>query len=151
MKMWWLVGIFVASGVATSVWFKTHLPSANGIPLTVQSPCDLQQGVCHAQDAQGHGVSLQLTPHPIPLMKPVTAQVVVQGMDAVNGVMVVVQGVNMDMGFQRAQLIATQPPQWSGAFTLPVCANAAMQWQATVTVQTPTATFVAPFLFTTQR
>ena len=65
-------------------------------------------------------------------------------------VQVVVEGVNMDMGFQRAMLTPAGNAAWQGQFTLPICSTEQMQWQLTATVQTPSQVFQAIFPFITR-
>ena len=148
---WWGLGLVFAGSLATAGWwFTAHSPTLNAQILTVQQPCDLQQGECTASDAQGNTLRLSLQPHPLPVMKPITAKVTGSLMQQAQQVQVVVEGVNMDMGFQRATLTPAANAVWQGQFTLPICSTEQMQWQLTATVQTPSQVFQAIFPFITR-
>ncbi len=151
MKWWGLGMVFAGSLAAAGWWFKSHLPATKAQTLVVQQPCDLQQGECTASDGQGHSVTLQLSPHPIPVMQPMTVEMHGSALMQAQQVQVVVEGVNMDMGFQRAMLTPAGNAAWQGQFTLPICSTEQMQWQLTAMVQTPSQAFRAVFPFITRR
>ncbi len=156
MKAHWVfLGVFAASvmaGAGYFIWQKASSAVATEYHLTLAKNCDLQHSACQAQDNAGHAVSLQLTPNPIPLMKPITVTLQTQGITAVQVSMQVV-GTNMDMGFQPVtfQPMTGTENAWQGQLILPICTNTQMQWQARVRVQDEQGAWTAHFPFITHQ
>lgn len=153
MKAYLLIGVLVFSlTVAGKLLWDKRSSSANALPvvaLTLQTPCDLHQAPCVASDAQGHSVRFSINPPSIPLMKKLAVQVETSGLPEVRSIRLTVEGVNMFMGYQYADLQASAAGQFSSPLILPVCTLEAMQWLATLDVLTPVATLQAKIPFET--
>lgn len=127
-----------------------HNQMASGEVLTVQGDCRLDQAPCEATDEQERRVTISLMPTPLPLMKPITTRVELQGFENVLSTRFQVEGVNMFMGYQQAALTpSTQSGAVTGSFMLPVCSNEIMHWKGTLHIQTRDALFQTSFPFTT--
>lgn len=110
--------------------------------------CDLRAGSCRV-DVAGGSVALQITPQDIPLMRPLTLAVVVDGLDA-NAVRIEIRGLNMDMGLNRTLLASLGGGRWQGETILPVCSQRHMEWEAAVQLDTGRRIEI-PFHFRTLR
>ncbi len=121
------------------------LPKAD---LTVQpeAGCDLQRRACRAVLPDGGRVELAIAPRPIPMVKPLQVEVRLDGLVATR-VEVDFAGVDMNMGLNRPLLAPVAPGLYQGEATLPVCITGAMDWQATVLVETERARLAVPFRF----
>ncbi len=114
--------------------------------------CDLRAGPCESALPGDGWVSLEISPSSIPTVQPLQLQVRVQGpVPAVSRVAVDFTGVDMNMGFNRAEL----QPQGEGVFAgkgmLPVCVRERMQWQARVLMETERGLVSADYRFWTAR
>jgi hypothetical protein len=120
--------------------------------LQLQQPCDLHVAACVAEDTAGHSIRFSLSPPTIPLMQALTATAELQGLGNVTSAQLTVEGVNMYMGYQYAELKASASTQaLQGKFTLPVCSNEKMAWKATLTLNSPVNSVRAEFPFETIR
>jgi hypothetical protein len=96
-------------------------------------------------------VVFSINPTTIPLLKPLTLDVQLEGFTA-NKVMVDIIGLNMDMGYNRPQLSIKNSQHFSGSTTLPVCTLDRMEWEARVIIETPdSGNYLIPFRFYTER
>lgn len=115
--------------------------------MVVPNPgCDLQKAACSAQLPAGGRVLFSLMPQPIPVAAPIELKVDVQGIKA-DKVEVDFSGVSMNMGFNRQVLSSTEPGQFLGQASLPVCVSGRMAWQATVLLETGRKRVAIPFRF----
>lgn len=110
------------------------------------SDCDLNQERCTVALPDGNSLSIDISPRPIPPLKPLDIQVRLQGV-AAKGVQLEFTGVKMDMGFNRSTLKAIAPDHFVGQGNLPVCMTGRMRWQATIFVETARGTLAIPFQF----
>jgi hypothetical protein len=153
MKTYLLIGVLVFSlTVAGKMLWDKHASPTDDLPvmaLTLQTPCDLHQAPCVASDAQGHSVHFSINPPSIPLMEKLAVQVETSGLPEVRSIRLTVEGVNMFMGYQYADLQAAAAGQFSGQLILPVCTLEAMQWLATLDVMTPLVQLQAKIPFET--
>ncbi|MGE5386552.1 MAG: hypothetical protein ACM3SV_11775 [Betaproteobacteria bacterium] len=108
--------------------------------------CNLQQSTCGASLPDGARMTLSILPHPIPLLKPLAVEVTTDAI-AVTQVEVEFTGAEMNMGSQRVLLKPVAPGRFGGEATLPVCVTGRMEWQATVTFDSPQGKVAAPFRF----
>lgn len=143
----WL-GIFALSVVGATAGLL--LLSPDDALMTVEQPCDLHHDACVARDTAGHSIRFSLAPANIPVMEEVTARAELQGFQQVKAVRVRVEGVNMYMGYQFAELKPQDTSTLSGTFILPVCTLEKMQWKARVEVSTDQGIVAAEFPFETQ-
>lgn len=121
------------------------LPKAD---ITVQPPaaCDLQQNPCEASLPGGGTLRFAISPRPIPMVAPLALEVALRGREA-SKVEVDFTGVSMNMGLNRPQLQAAGDGRYTGQGTLPVCVTGAMDWQATVLVESGRERIAVPFRF----
>ena len=142
MKLWVFIAGFVVALVAALGYFLIKsVPEDVSVVhhhLTLQQPCDLHLAPCVAADNAGRSVRFQFTPADIPLMKELTVQVDIDGIPAYQAAQVIVEGTNMFMGYQRAELRTDIASSLTGTLVLPVCTLEKMAWQATLDIETPT-------------
>lgn len=112
--------------------------------------CDLRAGPCSAMFPDGVRVTFELLPRHIPLVQELRVGVRIEGIEA-SEVEVDFAGVDMNMGFNRAQLDSVGPGEFSGTGVLPVCVRNRMSWEAKVLLRTEEGLLAAPFLFDTYR
>ncbi len=108
--------------------------------------CDLRAGPCVSALPDGTKISLAITPDDIPLVKPLTLKVTIDGVEAKN-VEVDFIGLGMDMGFNRPKLKVNGSGDFDGTGMLPVCIRNAMEWEAKVLVTTDDGIIAAPYRF----
>lgn len=110
--------------------------------------CDLRNGACTVEFNQGGKVTFAIEPNSIPVVKPLTLNVALEGLEA-ERVEVDFVGVDMEMGFNRPQLASEGAGRYSGPGMLPVCVREVMEWEARVLLHTPSGIMAAPFRFAT--
>lgn len=123
------------------------LPSAD---VTVQPDpvCNLQREACTVRLPAGGSVTLTMGTRPVPLVKPFEVQVATSGFSPV-GIEVDFSGVDMNMGYNRAQLAAQGAGNYAAQVTLPVCVTGSMDWQVTVLIETGGERMAIPYRFST--
>ena len=86
------------------------------------------------------------------MMKTLELEVRTRGLK-IDGVVVDIRGLNMDMGLNRTELSPDAAGGWSGRAVLPVCSRSRMEWEAQVRLRDPGAAFewLVPFRFDTRR
>ncbi|MDX1347818.1 MAG: hypothetical protein R3189_06180 [Thiomicrorhabdus chilensis] len=94
--------------------------------------CDLHRESCRATMGKA-SVSLKISPHPIPIAKPLGIEVELQNLSA-EKVELDISGVNMYMGYNRVTLTSTKPDHYVGTSMLAFCTNQTMQWQITLII-----------------
>jgi len=112
--------------------------------------CDLHAGSCQASLPGGGTVTFAISPRPIPMVAPLQLEVSVTGKEA-GKVEVDFAGVDMNMGLNRPQLEALGGGRYRGQGTLPVCVSGAMDWRATVLVESGRERISIPFRFSSSR
>lgn len=111
--------------------------------------CDLNREACRASLPGGGQVELSLSPHPIPVVRPMKIQARVSGpaAAAVDRMELDFAGVTMNMGYNRVTL----SPQGNGRFaadaSIPVCITGRMGWRGTLIVTTDRRRITVPFEF----
>lgn len=139
-----------AGGIVASYFYKNYLVSSVTAKSSLQAPCNLRKAPCTHVFPNGGAVTFSITPKEIPLLKPLTLRVGTQGITA-SSVKVDFIGLNMDMGFNHSELKREAPDKYTGEFTIPICVNAKMEWEAQVTLETDQGVMMAPFHFYTIR
>lgn len=142
------LALAIAAAVGAKLWLAAEPGTTVNVP--VDTACNLQAGPCVSAIPGGGRIELSLTPHPIPLLRPLAISVKLEGLDA-RAVEVDFAGVDMNMGFNRPQLKSQGNGLYRGETTLPVCITGRMAWQASVMVTTDKVKAVAPFRFITAR
>ena len=122
------------------------LPKAD---VTVQPDpaCNLQRQDCSVNLPGGGQVTLAMGTRPIPLVKPFAVTLSAQGV-APSRVEVDFAGIDMNMGYNRPELVAAGSGRFVGEATLPVCITGRMDWQATVLIEHGRERIAIPFRFT---
>lgn len=121
------------------------LPKAD---LTVQPDpsCNLHRQACSVTLPGGGTVELSSSVRPIPMVKPFTVQVRVEGV-RVSRVEVDFAGTEMNMGLIRPRLQERTAGTFAAETTLPVCVTGDMDWQATVLLETDNQRIAIPYRF----
>jgi hypothetical protein len=114
------------------------------------STCRLAERPCAATLPDGGRIEFSIEPRPIPVLAPLQLQATVSG-TAVRKVQVDFAGAEMQMGYNRPVLErqSGEGGRFSGQASLPVCTTGAMEWNATVLVDTGKAVVAVPFRFAT--
>jgi len=112
--------------------------------------CDLNTQTCAAELPGGGHLELSITPHPIPVVKPLQVVVRLAGITA-DQIEIDFSGVSMDMGRQRKTLVADGRGGFSSEAMLPVCITGRMAWQATLVVSSAGRRIAVPFVFDAPR
>jgi len=145
-----IVGALVAA-LAVALLVKTMLfapPRFTVLPLN--EACNLSSGACSVTLPDGGRLEFTLAPQPIPLLKPLSLELRIEGSRA-RAVEVDFTGVNLPMAFNRADLTPEGEDAYSGQAILPLCANGRMEWRATVLLEDGKRQIYVPFRFETLR
>jgi hypothetical protein len=118
--------------------------------LEGDSGCDLHRQACRVNLDQGQWVELSLEPRPVRVLTPFTIQVSVAGME-LDKVQVDLNGVDMNMGYNRPLLEPVAEGRYEATGLLPMCVLERMTWRAQVLLDTPQGRGVAVFYFDTTR
>ena len=142
------ITIILALAIVAVVAYKYSpllLPTAD---LTIKPApgCNLHKQACHADLPGGGRIELSITPHPIPVARPLQVSVTISGLVA-NKVEIDFAGVDLAMGVNRKTLAAESAERHVGDSMLPVCITGRMTWQATLLVETDRQRIAVPFLF----
>jgi len=121
------------------------LPKAD-LTLAAPAGCDLHRSSCRIEFPSGGSVELSITPHPIPVVKPLKVEAAVAGLSP-RKVEIDFAGVTMDMGYNRLTLLPADTGRYAGETTLPVCVTGRMEWLATLMVETDRQRIAIPFHF----
>lgn len=146
--LWGAVGLLALAVVG--LFSYRYLQSQDVLPVVSAelSSCDLQQGPCSTVIEGVGAVTLVIAPRPIPLVEPLTLKVEVAIPD-VRAIDVDFSGVDMNMGYNRFRLKATETGRYEGAGMLPVCVRSRMTWEAKIMLATERVMYVVPFRFDT--
>ncbi len=146
----WGIAIFLfaaLSGVAIyRVWPLLNPDVAES--ATANPACDLRAGPCISSLPGGGRISFSIVPETIPVLKPLTLEVKLDGLEA-SSVEVDFRGIDMNMGFNRSKLDPRGEGIYTGTGTIPVCIRDAMEWEARVLARTGKGLVAAPFRFIT--
>jgi len=110
------------------------------------SDCDLGSGPCAVTLPTGGVAEIELSPRPIPALRPLQVSVALRDSNA-DKVEVDFAGVDMQMGFNRPQLTPAADGRFNGTTSLPVCVTGSMPWQATVMIHSGRSIIAVPFRF----
>lgn len=142
-----IVVVLVALGIAGYQLAPLLTPRADvTLPL---STCDLNRSPCLIELPDGARVELTISPRPIPVLKPLKIQAVVNK-GKVRKMEVDFAGVDMKMGLNRPQLADRGNGRFEGEANLPVCVTGGMAWEATVIIEAVGTVVSAPFRFVTE-
>ena len=141
-------------GLGGYLFYSGWSPNAWDTQQTIQLPseanCFVHERTCSTTGSPIQ-LNLSLSPQPVPLMQAVQANLTFKGLSSVQAVALHIEGVNMFMGKQIAQLTPMQANTWQGHFTLPICSESQMQWRVIVFVQAKQQSYQTVFYFNTYR
>ncbi|HHH39335.1 MAG TPA: hypothetical protein ENK50_07160 [Sedimenticola sp.] len=147
--MWLTAGLLFAAVAGVAAWKVWPLLNPKLAQIAPLDPdCDLRAGPCTGLLPGGGRITFGITPRSIPVIQPLRFDVTVEGVDA-RSAEVDLQGVDMNMGFNRPQLQPAGKGHFSGEAVIPVCVRNAMEWEARVLVETDQGLVAAPFRFIT--
>jgi hypothetical protein len=121
------------------------LPKSD-LTLAPAAACDLHRQSCRAELPGGGAIELSITPHPIPVVRPLRVEATVSGLVA-RKVEIDFAGVSMNMGYNRVTLQPADAGRYVGDATLPVCVTGRMEWLVTLLVETDQQRIAVPFHF----
>lgn len=131
---------------AAGYWFSPLLLPTADVAATADAGCDLHRQACGAALPDGGRLELSITPRPIPMVRPLSVDVRVSGID-VGKVEIDFVGIDMNMGYNRPQLTPAGVGRFTGSASLPVCITGSMAWQATVLLESGRRRISVPFRF----
>ena len=106
---------------------------ANITQWPTDQTCNLHTENCVAQMGDAK-VALKISPHPIPIARPLGIEVVLENLKA-EKVELDISGINMYMGYNRVSLTPTGASgRYIGTSMLAFCTNETMQWQITLMI-----------------
>jgi hypothetical protein len=142
------LSIILALAIIAVVGYKYSPLLLAKADLTVEpaAACDLHKQACHADIPGGGRIELSLTPHPIPVVKPLQVSATLSGITA-DSVEIDFAGVDMNMGLNRKTLVAAGDGRYTAEAMIPVCMTGRMAWRATLVVETGRQRIAVPFLF----
>ncbi|WP_301101008.1 hypothetical protein [Propionivibrio sp.] len=136
----------LASVAVVGYKYSPSLLTKADLTITPVAGCDLHKQTCPANLPGGGRLELAITPHPIPVVRPLQVSVRIAGIVA-DKVEIDFAGLSMNMGYNRITLVADGKGGYSGDATLPVCITGRMAWQATLVVETGRQRIAVPYLF----
>lgn len=101
---------------------------------------------CAVALAGGGRIDLKLSPRPLKPMQAITARMQLTATPAAEQVTLLINGAEMDMGFNRAILRRQADGSYLGEFVLPVCVTGRMRWRIDAHPGNETAPLQARFL-----
>lgn len=148
--LWAAVGVLAAAVIGVAAWKAWPLLNPQVVASApLDGACELNRAPCTSPLPGGGRVTFAITPTPIQAMKPLTLAATVEGRE-VFGLEADFQGVEMNMGFNRASLKGGAG-RYNGSVMLPVCVRDSMEWEARLLIRTAEGLIDAPFRFATRR
>lgn len=147
--IWTLLSLLILIGlIGLSYQLKSKVLPLPTLTIAPDPTCDLKTTLCTSVLPKGEKVSFAITPKDIPLLHPLTLEVITEGIK-VSKVEVDIAGLTMDMGYNRTTLNTTTKNNFKGSTTIPICIRNKMDWQASVLLQTNQGLISVPFHFQT--
>lgn len=130
-------------------WFSQP---TTGLVLKSEN-CDLNQQVCTITTPTNQTIQLSFSPEPVPILAPITIEANLTGFSTPpEKLQVVLEGINMYMGFQKAWLEPKHNTgQYTGTLQIPMCQETHMQWKVTLFLPKQPTVERAEFYMATQR
>ncbi len=129
--------------------YRWYVGNTDFVKLS-KKECDLHKGECKQTLKDGSKIALEILPHTIPLMKPITFRAKTEGID-LDRLEVKVYATNMNMGFHEFSMKRLKRGLYEGSVTLPTCIVGNMIWDANIIVNKPTESVGAIFEFQTDK
>jgi hypothetical protein len=147
--IWTLLSLLILiSLIGLNYQLKSKALLLPTLTIAIDPSCNLRTAMCTSVLPKGAKVSFAITPKEIPLLQPLTLEVIIKGIKVVK-VEVDIAGLNMDMGYNRTTLSAKTKNHFKGNTTIPICIRNKMDWQASVLLQTNQGLINVPFHFQT--
>ncbi len=146
-----LVGL-IGAVIAHASWFPAWTPTwyHQVVAHFPASDCDALLQPCMTQLPSGERISLFLNATALSAMLPVEIRVVTQNIPA-RSASISFTGIHMFMGDNTPILVEQSPGIFVGKIVLPICAQEAMIWRASIVLHTQRGLIEAPFQFTVHR
>jgi len=112
---------------------KSH--DVDVVKWPTDSSCNLHKESCTAK-MKGAEVTLKISPHPIPIARPLGIEVDIKNLD-IQKMELDISGINMYMGYNRVTLTSASPQRYIGTSMLAFCTNQKMLWQITLIIHKP--------------
>lgn len=142
-RTFWLALAFLGLLALGGLWRASgRLAGAHTLAVAA---CDLNRGACSVDLPGGGRLTAEITPRPIPVLKPLAVRLTLAGRK-VDAARLEFSGVEMDMGFNQVVLTATDGG-FVGSASLPVCVSGRMRWQAVFHIEGPDGRLDVPFQF----
>ena len=120
-------------GILLSLSGCEQTPPENITQWPMTEDCDLHHQICISKNDE-QMVSLKISPHPIPIARPLGIELVLENISA-EKVELDISGINMYMGYNRVTLTpATEAGRFIGTSMLAFCTNKKMEWQITLMI-----------------
>ncbi len=145
-----LILVLLTGLIALGLFWKPHRVNSDAVSLPPDPSCDLHAGPCTLVLPGRALLRFAIEPRDIPLLKPLRIKVDLDGVEA-RAVSVEITGRNMDMGFDRVQLLELGAGHFAGDAVLPICSSRRMEWRAMVVLDLRGRGIAAPFDFHTVR
>lgn len=118
--------------------------------VKASSTCNLHQSSCSVSLKNDSLAEFDISPKPIPLMKPLKFRAVLQNIDLPH-IELTLFATNMNMGLHTFKLYAKERGVYEGEGMLPTCVVGNMIWQANLIINTPSESLGAVFTFQTDK
>ena len=147
--VWTLLSLLILiSLIGLSYQLKSNILPLASLTTAIDPTCNLRASTCTSTLPNGGKVSFTITPKNIPLLQPLTLEVLTEGIQVFT-VEVDIMGLNMDMGYNHVKLTTETKGRFKGNTTIPICIRNKMDWQASVLLRTDQGLINAPFHFYT--
>jgi hypothetical protein len=144
-----LLSLLIIIGlIGLSYQLKSGVLPLPTLTIAPDPTCNLRMTLCTSVLPKGAKVSFAITPKDIPLLQPLTLEVITEDIK-ISKVEVDITGLTMDMGYNRTILNKTTKHNFKGSTTIPICIRNKMDWQASVLLQTNQGLISVPFYFQT--
>lgn len=140
------VVLLLILAIWTSYKYAPTLLPRTDLSLKPVAGCDLNRQACSVDIPDGGRIELTITPHPIPVSKPLRVSVETFFMTA-NKIEIDLTGENMNMGYNRWPLRSDGKDHYIGEATIPICITGRMAWRATLIVETDRQRIAIPYVF----
>lgn len=114
------------------------------------STCNLHQSSCTVLLKENIVAQFDITPKPIPLMKPLKFRVILQNIH-LPYIELTLFATNMNMGLHTFKLYSKEEGVYEGEGMLPTCVVGNMLWQANLIINSSSESLGAVFYFQTDK
>lgn len=145
----WIVVLLIIAWLGwavTVLWPEGQLEAT--VKLSYDPDCDLRKGPCISRLPNGKGVSFAIEPRSIPLLEELQLEVRTSD-QSIEKVSVDINGIEMNMGINQAQLEPLGNGRYTGKADLSVCIHEVMEWEAKVFLHQAKQVIEVPFRFIT--